>query len=168
MIKSKHQEIWKDIPGYEGLYQVSNLGRVKSLGNRYHRRKELILKPKLDKYGYYIVSLYKNSKPKMYGVHRLVMLSFVGWSNLTVNHKNEIKIDNRIENLEYMSNKDNVRYSQAHKIKATHIITGEVLHFKSTKEVNEYGFSQGNVWVCLHGIKKTHHNYRWEYDSEVM
>lgn len=112
------------------------------------------MKPKVDKDGYYIVSLYKNGKPKMYGVHRLVMLSFVGWSNLTVNHKNEIKIDNRIENLEYMSNKDNVRYSQAHKIKAIHIITGEVLHFKSIKEVNEYGFSPGNVWVCLHGIKK--------------
>ena len=162
------QEIWKDIPSYEGLYQVSNLGRVKSLGNRYHRHNEILLKPKKDKYGYHIVTLYKNSRPKCYSIHRLVMMSFVGKSNLTVNHKNEIKTDNKLDNLEYMTNKDNVRYSQGHKIKATHINTEEILHFNSTKEVNEHGFSQGNVWACLKGKKKTHHNYRWEYESEVV
>ena len=169
---SEHQlndvERFNDIPGYVGYYQVSNLGRVKSVGGRYHRVHDKYLKQKINKYGYCEVSLYLMGKAKTYLVHRLVMLSFVGPSDLTVNHINQNKRDNRLCNLEYMSNKDNVRYSQAHKIKATHILTGEVLHFNSTKEVKSYGFSQGNVWVCLKGMKHKHHNYIWEYESEVV
>lgn len=160
-------EVWKDIPSYEGLYQVSNLGNVKSL-NKYHHKREQILKPKKDKYGYLCVRLSKNGELKDFTIHRLVMLSFVGESNLTVNHKDENKKNNRLDNLEYMSNKDNVRYSQAHKIKAINIDTGDIIYFNSTKETNLYGFQQANVLRVLKGQYKQHKGYIWQYvDKEV-
>ena len=65
-----------------------------------------------------------------------------------------------------MTNKDNVRYSQATPIKAINIQTGEIIYFKSMKEVNEYGFSQGNVWKCLNGEYKQHKGYKWRYANE--
>ena len=61
-------EIWKDIPNYEGIYQASNMGRIKS----FYGLKEKILKPKISHNGYYRVALYKNSTQKWYQMHRLV------------------------------------------------------------------------------------------------
>jgi hypothetical protein len=116
------KEIWKDIKGYEGLYQISNLGRVKALektiksGELYRivsNYKEKILKVDLAN-GYLVVSLCKNGTIKKISTHRLVALSFIGDSNLTVNHKNGIKTDNRIENLEWASHSD----QQKHAIRA--------------------------------------------------
>lgn len=105
-------EIWKDIQGYEGLYQVSNLGNVKSLnwGNKGYAR-NLYLK-KHNK-GYLQVELAKDGIKKMFTVHRLVALHFVdGYANgLVVNHRNENKRDNRAENLEWCTHSENVRYS---------------------------------------------------------
>ena len=72
-------EVWKDIFGYE-LYQVSTLGRVKSLGNRSNHRNEIILKPAVVQ-GYLKVNLYKNSKGKIWSIHRLVALTFLKNSN---------------------------------------------------------------------------------------
>ena len=83
------KEEWKDIKGYEGLYQVANLGRVKSLGNNKSKR-EKILKPGKCKDGYLIVRLYKNGKGKPFTVHRLVALHFIDNPN---NYK-EIKLGN--------------------------------------------------------------------------
>ena len=160
-------EVWKDIPGYENKYQVSNYGNVKSLN--YHReRKEKILKPKKDKYGYLCVGLLKNNKTRWFTIHRLVMLVFIGESKLTVNHKDENKENNRLDNLEYMTSKDNVRYSQAHKIKAINIDTGDIIYFNSTRETNLYGFQQANVSRALKGQYKQHKGYIWQYvDKEV-
>ena len=85
-------EIWKDIIGYEGRYQVSNLGRVKSL-NYNNTNKEKILKPKKENNGYLRVNLSKNGKAKMYSVHRLVAIVYIPnpENKETVNHKNENK-----------------------------------------------------------------------------
>lgn len=90
------REIWKDIPSYNGLYQVSNLGRVYS--NYYNR----LLTPELNR-GYLRVSLSKDKKAKHYLIHRLVALAFIdNPMNLPcVNHKNEIATDNRADNLEW-------------------------------------------------------------------
>jgi len=98
-------EQWKDIEGYEGLYQVSNLGRIKS-------KSGLIRKQTMNKNGYFYVNLCKEGKVRNYPVHRLVALAFVegSESELTVNHKNEDKADNRAENLEWMTRKDNLNY----------------------------------------------------------
>lgn len=104
----EHIEIWKDIPEYEGLYQVSNLGKVKSL----YFGKEKILKPSKNKDGYLHVNLWKNGKPKSFTSHKIVALAFIpNIQNLPqINHKNEIKTDNRVENLEWVSPKENCNY----------------------------------------------------------
>ena len=102
-----YEEIWKDIPNYKGMYQVSNLGRVKS----FKRGKERVLKTVPHKDGYYLVALYKGGERKMNLVHRFVMLAFVGESDLQVNHINGIKTDNRLENLEYCTALENTRHA---------------------------------------------------------
>lgn len=93
-------EIWKGINGYEGLYQVSNLGRVKS--------KRKILKPINGEY--LKVGLSKNGVQKTLYIHRLVAETFLGRSNLQVNHKDENKHNNYVDNLEWISFKENMNY----------------------------------------------------------
>lgn len=96
---------WRDIPGYEGLYQVSNTGLIYSL----RLNKVLSLKP--QKSGYVPVQLRKDGRGKHTRIHCLVMLAFVGPSELHVNHKNGIKTDNRLENLEYVTRSENLRHA---------------------------------------------------------
>lgn len=112
------QEIWNDIQGYEGLYQVSNFGRVKSLerkifnGENYHISKEKILSPGKDKDGYFQVQLYKEKTVKMRKIHRLVAEAFIPNPNNypQVNHKDEDKQNNRIDNLEWCDGTYNQNY----------------------------------------------------------
>lgn len=98
-------EIWKDIPNYEGLYQVSNLGNVRSVKRNSQK------KPFKNHSGYLRVNLFKNGKGVKHSVHRLVLLGFIGESDLHVNHINAIKDDNRLENLEYVTPKENSRHA---------------------------------------------------------
>lgn len=105
-------ERWMAIKGYEGLYEISNLGNVRSLwfGNR------KILKQKKGKNGYYSVTLCKNGiKKKEFLVHRLVVISFLGPipEGYVVNHLNENKLDNRLSNLEICTQKENSNYGTA-------------------------------------------------------
>lgn len=103
------EEIWKDIKGYEGLYQVSNLGRVKSL-NYMKTGKEKILKPVSTPDGYLKVNLY-SGKCCTKRIHRLVAEAFIEIPKLEVNHLNGNKEDNTIENLEWCTHPENERYS---------------------------------------------------------
>jgi len=102
-----YKEIWKDIPNYEGVYQVSNIGRVKSLKSG----EEKLLKPQKHRDGYMQVGLYKEGVGKLFKVHRLVMLAFVSESDLQVNHINGIKTDNHLENLEYCTGSQNIKHA---------------------------------------------------------
>ena len=115
------KEEWKDVKDYEGLYQVSNLGRVKSVermkwsglnGGCYVTVPERILKTIKDKYGYLTVNLCKDSKMKTYKVHRLVATAFLDNPNNLpmINHKNEIKSDNHVDNLEWCDASYNANY----------------------------------------------------------
>lgn len=96
--------MWKDIENYEGLYQVNELGEVKS--------KRGILKPKPTKWGYLQVGLYKNGVCKNFSVHRLVAKAFIPNPDnlLEVNHKDENKLNNTVENLEWCTRKYNINY----------------------------------------------------------
>lgn len=101
-------EIWKPIKDYEGLYEVSNLGRIKSLKN-----KNKILSPRINSGGYNFAGLYNNGIRKYFSVHRLVAYSFLDEKDeqYAVNHINKIKTDNRLENLEWVSSRENVCHS---------------------------------------------------------
>jgi hypothetical protein len=125
------EEIWKDIPGYDGLYQVSNMGNVKSLPKEWiagqgRKRKHngCILKPGLDSWGYKMVVLTKNLKRKTLKVHNLVALVFLnhktnGTTETCIDHINNIKTDNRVENLQLISNRDNCSKDRNNKFGAT-------------------------------------------------
>lgn len=101
-------EIWKDIEGYEGKYQVSNLGRVKSL-NYKRTGKERVIRLNFNNGGYLLVDLWKNGKGKKYTIHRLVAQAFISnpCNKPCVDHINTIQTDNRVENLRWVSYKEN-------------------------------------------------------------
>lgn len=103
------KEIFKGIPGYDGIYEVSNYGRVKS----FKRKTPKILKPAVNHAGYLFVALSKDGKVKQYKVHRLVLMTFNPIENmeeLQVNHKDEIKTNNHLDNLEWVTPLENTRY----------------------------------------------------------
>jgi hypothetical protein len=106
------KEVWKDIRGYEGKYQVSNLGRVKSFDSY---GKIQYLKPTIHHNGYLQIVLYKNNKYLHYKVHRLVAQAFIpnAENKPEVNHKNCIKTDNRVDNLEWCTRQENVNHAVA-------------------------------------------------------
>jgi hypothetical protein len=108
--RNKMKEIWKDIKGYEGLYQISNLGNVLSLKYKNGNVKKL-KKPHLCKEGYYVVNLIKNYHNKVYRVHRLIAEYFIPnpENKPQVDHINAIRTDNRIENLRWVTNYENSR-----------------------------------------------------------
>lgn len=115
-------EIWKDIVGYEGLYQVSNLGNVKRLKGYKGRGKgyiveEHLIKPSINSNGYQNVVLCKNGKTKTFTMHRLVAIAFLYNSdNLPqVNHKDENKLNNCVDNLEWCDSKYNNNYGTRNK-----------------------------------------------------
>lgn len=114
------QEIWKDIKGYEGYYQISNLGNVKSLERRVvksngviQNRKERIMNKRKSTDGYYMAKLTLNNQSKNIAIHRLVAIHFIpNPNNLPeVNHKDLNRTNNNVENLEWIAHIDNVRYS---------------------------------------------------------
>ena len=115
-------EIWKDIVGYEGLYQVSNLGNVKRLKGYKGRGKgyiveEHLIKPSINSHGYQNVVLCKNGKTKTFSMHRLVAIAFLDNSdNLPeVNHKDEDKTNNCVDNLEWCDRVYNNNYGTRNK-----------------------------------------------------
>lgn len=115
-----NEEVWVAVPGYEGNYEVSSFGRVKSLaknipsirpeGVRIRKTREIILKPSVMPMGYCSVILYRDKNPKKFLIHRMVLLAFVGESNMEVNHINGDKGDNSIGNLEYCSHSENMQH----------------------------------------------------------
>lgn len=111
-----YYERWKDIPGYENFYQVSDKGRIRGLDrvdSIGRNIKGKIISSSTDSYGYSVLHLYKDGKYKHFKVHRLVMIAFVGHSILQVNHKDGNKRNNMLSNLEYCNNREN----QLHAIK---------------------------------------------------
>lgn len=114
------KEEWKDIPGYEGLYQVSTMGRVKSLSREiisstgnYVSKEKILTTTGNDGLGYVRLQLFKNNKGKLVRAHRLVAMAFIPnpENKCDVNHKNGNKSDNRVENLEWATRSENEKHS---------------------------------------------------------
>lgn len=106
-------EEWRPVIGYEGLYEVSNLGNVRSL-YRYKKQLKLLL----DKRGYYIVGLYKNKKFNSKSVHRLVAIAFLNndSNKYAVNHIDGCKLNNNINNLEWVTRNENAKHASLNKL----------------------------------------------------
>lgn len=172
------KEIWRNIEGFPG-YQVSSLGRVKSMErkekcrNVYRTRKEKILKPEKNKKGYLRVVLCNDGKMKHMSVHRLVCNAFLDNPlNLPqINHINEIKEDNRVENLEYCDAKYNINFGTAierrskAKSKPVKCLENGIV-YQSTQEIERrLGFNHSNISACCnkrYGYK-TVKGFHWEW-----
>jgi len=120
------EEIWKDIIGYEGLYQVSSLGRVKSLVNKNKPFK----KNTVSKVGYYHVAIWKNNKQLLLYIHRLIGIYFIDNpdNKKYINHINGNKLDNRIENLEWVTNQENSHHSTSNRANRSSKYVGVFAH----------------------------------------
>ena len=170
-------EIWKDVEGYEGLYQVSNLGRVKSLartcktkGNGIRDVKECIRKTITSNCGYVMVLLCKDNKAKHCLMHRLVANAFVGNpDNLPqVNHKDGDKANNKADNLEWVTSSENNKhkfeelgYKPHNRIK---VRRSDGMEFDSATSAARYinGYP-GHISQVCNGIRSRAYGYGWEY-----
>lgn len=169
------EEIWKDIEGYEGLYQVSNLGRVKSLRKEANIRNggirscsERILKQRTA-CGYKMVNLNKNNHQYTYRVHTLVMLAFVGErpEGMEIDHKDNNRSNNKVENLRYVTSQENTNNpnSSITKAVAQCSLQGEFIRkWKSAREVERLlGFNHSSITQCCKGNYTTAYGYQWRY-----
>lgn len=181
-------EVWRDIQDYEGLYQVSNEGRVKSLDRvqiysdgQVHKYKSKILKQCQDKDGYLQVHLCKTSQDhKTYKVHRLVAQTFIpNIDNLPeVNHKDECKTNNNTENLEWCDHSYNNTYLDKNKrggltrinngkTKTVYQYTldGKIVNiFKSSRDAERKGkYNHSCICNCICGRIKTYKGFIWRY-----
>ena len=171
-------EEWRDIKGYEGKYQVSNLGGVRSLN--YSRPGNVrIMKQSINKYGYYIVGIRKSNAQKTLIVHRLVAIAFIEnkENKPCVNHINELKTDNSTCNLEWCTVKENTNHGTAIARRSKYSINGKcskkiiqrnidgsfVKLWPSMMEAHRNGYNQGNISNCCRGKIKTSYGYKWAF-----
>ena len=177
------EEVWRDIEGHEGLYQVSSEGRIKSLkrtiikkDGRKQTVKERILKGTPDKDGYLKIGLYCGTgKQKWFQVHRLVGEAFIQNPDEKpqINHINEIKIDNRACNLEWCTCKRNINHGSRNERVAKALgkpigqynLDGQLIKvWPSAREARrQTGFDQGYVSAVARGKYKQAYSYIWKY-----
>lgn len=169
------QEEWRDISGYEGRYQVSNLGRVRSLPRKTKTgfREGVTLIPVKDGVGYQIVNLSRKS----HKIHRLVAEAFIDNPNdyKCVNHKDENKLNNRADNLEWCTYEQNNNYgtrnkrislnsSRKRRIEQLDANGNVITEWESISSAsNHYGVTRTTICACCNGRQKTSAGYRWRY-----
>lgn len=167
------EEIFKEIAGYEGLYEVSNFGNVRSL--KYGKTRTL--KHYKTRNGYQQVDLYKNSKRNHHYIHRLVATAFIeNPDNLPeINHKDEDKTNNVVSNLEwcdhiYNSNhgtrNERVADALSEKVVQLTLEWEFIKEWESVNECGRNGFDKSNVSACCNGKRKTHNGYRWMFAKD--
>lgn len=166
------EEIWKDIENYEGLYQISNLGRVKSL----KFGKERIMKPIIGNKEYLFVVFHKDGKYKHHRIHRLVAQAFLSNPNNLpqVNHKDENKQNNSVFNLEWCDNKYNMNYGTRNE-RVAKLLSKQVYQYdknmnlikiwESTQECARNGFSGSHISECCYGLRKHSNGFIWSYEK---
>lgn len=163
------EEIWKDIEGYNGMYRISNLGNVYS---KYINRN---LKPGKTQDGYLYVMLRKNKKQKIHLIHRLIATYFIpNPDNLPIiNHKDENKTNNSIDNLEWCTYTYNNTYNDVHKNRALQIServfaynqNGDMVYdyYSAREAARQLGYNNGNISLCCSGNIYTYKNLVWSY-----
>lgn len=169
-------EEWRDIPGYEGYYQVSSLGNVRGVDRfvpmaNYRRGRTIKGRTKIaliDKHGYLKVLLCQNGIRKNHFVHQLVALAFIpNPQNLpTVNHKDETKTNNHVSNLEWMSSENNVKYSHSKKVRQLDSYGNLIKEWESMSEAERImGYKTGAISKCCKHKTKSllAYGFKWEY-----
>lgn len=179
------KEIWKPVLGYEGLYEVSNLGRVKSLprmevcGSLIRKRSGRILKPDVRK-GYERVTLCKDGKLQRIFVHRIVATAFIpNPNNLPfINHKDETPSNNSVENLEWCDAFYNMNYGTCkirqalnnprRKVVYQYSLDGKfIAEYSSSRQAGlALGVCQAGISSCCNGKAKTAHGYKWYHKKQ--
>ena len=183
-------EEWKDIKGYEGLYQVSNLGRVKSLGNgKSNRSKCIIMKTAINHKGYAMIRLCKDGVGKGFSVHRLVAESFLAnhEHKPQVNHLNGLTWDNRVTNLEWATCSENNLHAYRElnrkaprsglgKLGSKNPASRAVLQIKRGETIACFGsmleadratgINFRNISSCCKGIRKSAGGFQWKYKEQ--
>ena len=168
----KTKETWKPITDYVGLYEVSNKGRVRNV------KTGKILKPINNGLGYLFVSLYKNRTEKKHYLHRLVAQAFIQNPNKLpeVNHKDEIRTNNNLDNLEWISHRDNSNYGK-HNERISKSMSKPILQFdmktrfiiatypSASIASKETGILISSLSKAARGIIKTAGGYGWKYQN---
>lgn len=186
------KELWRDIEGYEGLYQVSNLGEVRTLNYRRQRGNVQNMKQHINKGPYYVVELSNknrgHSKRTLYYVHILVAKTFPEicgyyFDGAECNHKNENGLDNRADNLEWLTPKENNNYgTRLKRALETKKINGKrnipVIQYNldgsfvrewgsASIAAEELGFCQGQISSCCTGKRGSCSGYKWKHTTDV-
>lgn len=179
---NQDKEIWRDIPEFEGLYQASNKGRIKSFwfwsnvtNQRYYREK--IMKPKVTKDKFSRVDLWRGGNHKTYLTYRLVLCAFTNKPydyDMTVNHKDGNRLNNNIENLEWLSLGDNIRHGfetglyHYPKIEIYNKETGEMV-FKGSKTKGSLFMGYAQNYLSKQIMKNIFSNdqFYWQIESEA-
>ena len=181
-------EEWRDVVGYEGLYQVSSIGRVRSLreNTRIVDKENGIMRQKYDRRGYLRVNLHKDGKCKALLVSRLVAMAFIDNPDNypVVGHMDDNKTNNTVENLYWTTQKENhyhngkfERFLASHNEKifqiasalstpviSTDIFTGEEKWFKSMQEASKtVGAESNKISMCCNGKRKSHRGMAWRF-----
>lgn len=182
-------EEWRDIPGYENLYQASNLGRIRSVeryieradGYKNHIMPRVLKQKKNNSNNYLLVNLHKDKKPKRYLVHRLIAITFIpNPHNLPqVNHKDENPQNNKVSNLEWCDCKYNICYGTARRRHSEHVknrpdISKPVEQYtrdgvyiatypSSVEAHRQTGVWHQSIWRVMNGILKTAGGFIWKY-----
>lgn len=183
------EEVWKDIQGFEGIYQVSNKGRVRSLdryvecADSFRHYKGKIMKQDKKKNGYMQICLRRQKIQKQALVHRLVANAFIpNTDNLPdVNHKDENKENNSVENLEWCTQAYNNSYGEGYKQRSKNAIKyaiqkqsmpvlqystdGKFIaeYYSATEAARQNNCRQGGISECCNGKQKTAYGYVWKY-----
>lgn len=177
------QEIWKDIPNYQGLYQISNLGNIRSLLNGSKR----VLKPNPSNCGYYKVELYNNGKSKVFYIHRLVANSFIPNpdNKKQVNHIDGDKSHNCVDNLEWVTPSENQKHAFSIGLSKSNMLGKKGSLNPKSKKIEQfdsngnfikswdsiaeacefYNCNHSSISNCIAGRKKTVKGFVWKYKS---
>lgn len=177
------QEIWKDIPGYEGIYEVSNKGRIRSIdrivvtkaGWTQTKYGQVIKFGQPINSGYIKVDLHKNGKAKPFLVHRIVAEVFLENPNgcETVNHKDENKLNNSADNLEWCTQMYNNNYgtckergaeTQRREFLQMDMDGNVIKRWKGFKKIQrELGYQRKLIYLCCIGKRESYMGYKWCY-----
>ena len=180
------REEWRKVPGYEELYEVSSIGRIRSLrpNTRIFDKENGIMRQKFDDKGYLRVNLHKDGKCKAALVSRVVAEAFIPNPNdyPEVGHDDDCKTNNTVENLYWTTRQENLTHNNLHlrirdlrnqnglkrvvdalavPVIGTSICTGEEIYFSSMQEAARNGFDSGKISMCCSGKRRAHRGYTW-------